>query len=131
MSASSAPAAGSIAIQLSEALERYQRDFEEMAESWVDTAHYRTVSSELQQIRTLKGALPGLSQEMADVLIRHVELVQAAWRAQIRHQGDAATEMKQLRQRHAASVEAMRRKCLQLSIAPRTDGGSVRPGLRR
>lgn len=131
MSASSAPAAGSIAIQLSEALERYQRDFEEMAESWVDTAHYRTVNSELQQIRTLKGALPELSQEMADVLIRHVELVQAAWKAQIRHQGDAATDMKRLRQRHAASVEAMRRKCLQLSVGPRADGASLRAGINR
>jgi hypothetical protein len=131
MSASSLPAAGTIAIQLSEALERYQRDFEELAESWVDTAHYRTVSSELQQIRTLKVSLPELSQEMADVLIRHAELVQAAWKAQIRHQGDAAIEMKQLRQRHAASVEAMRRKCLLLSAASRADGGFARPGLSR
>ena len=41
--------------------------------------------------------------------------------------------MKRLRQRHAASVEAMRRKCLLLSVAARADGalgtsGGVGPG---
>jgi hypothetical protein len=116
MSASSAPIPRTIACQLFEALERYQSDVGEMVESWGDTADFHIVTRELQDIRTMKGSLPGLSNEMAEVLIRHVELVQALWDSQSRPHADGIpVDLKRLRQRHATAVEAMRGKCRLLS----------------
>lgn len=105
----------SIASELAQALERYQHDFDEMVESWMDRAYYRAVSEELHDIRVMKGALPQLSEEMAEVLMRHVELVHAVWNAQIRPSPAATCEMKRLRHRHRAAVQALGRKCVELS----------------
>lgn len=101
-----------IASQLADALERYQRDFDEMVESRMDTPRYRAVTRELHDIRMMKGSLPDLSTEMAEVLIRHVELVHSVWNAQIRLPGDDFEKIKRLRNRHRSAVECMRRKCL-------------------
>ena len=118
MSASSVPALRAIASQLGQALQRYQYDFDEMVESRMDRCYYRAVTAELQDIRMMRGALPQLSDEMAEVLMRHVELVHSVWGAQIRPSEAAICEMKRLRQRHRAAVEAMGRKCLELSACP-------------
>jgi len=115
MSVSSAPIQRTVALQLAQALERYQLDFDAMVESWMETTHYRSVTRELHDIRMMKASLPQLSEEMAEVLIRHVELVHAIWNAQIRPTGDHSEEMKRLRTRHSTAVEAMRRKCVALS----------------
>ncbi|HSV34142.1 MAG TPA: hypothetical protein VLI46_01235 [Ramlibacter sp.] len=115
MSASSAPALRAIAFQLAQALDRYQQDFDDMAESRGDTGHYRQVTRELHDIRAMKGVLPQLSEEMAEVLLRHVELVHSVWDAQIRHAGEATDQTHRLRVRHRAAVDAMRRKCVALS----------------
>jgi hypothetical protein len=115
MSASSLPAIRTIASQLAVALERYQNDFDEMVESWMDRQYYRAVAAELQDIRMMRGALPQLSDEMSEVLIRHVELVHSVWTAQIKPSPAATCEMKRLRQQHRAAVEAMGRKCAELS----------------
>ncbi|NPC55717.1 hypothetical protein [Caenimonas soli] len=115
MSASSLPAIRTVASQLSQALERYQSDFDEMVESWMDRHCYQTVAAELHDIRMMKGALPQLSEEMADVLMGHVDMVHSVWNAQIRPSPDATFEMKRLRQRHRAAVEAMGRKCAEIS----------------
>ena len=115
MSASSFPAIRSIASQLAEALERYQGDFDEMVESRMDRCYYRAVSEELHDIRVMKGALPQLSEEMADMLMRHVELVHAVWTAQIRPSAAATYEVQRLRQRHRAAVQALGHKCAELS----------------
>jgi hypothetical protein len=52
---------------------------------------------------------------MADVLMRHVELVHAVWNAQIRPSAAATHEVKRLRQRHRAAVQALGHKCAELS----------------
>jgi hypothetical protein len=109
------PAMCSVASQLGQALQRYQYDFDEMVESHMDTSYYRAVTAELHDIRVMKGALPQLSYEMAEVLMRHVELVHSVWNTQIRPSPAATQEMKRLRQRHRAAVEALERKCRELS----------------
>lgn len=115
MSASAAPAMRTmIAFQLALALERYQHEFDEMVESRADAPHYRAVTRELQEIRVMRESLPQLSEEMAEVLVRHVQLVHVLWNGQARPRRDTAGEMKGLRQRHVAAVEAMRRKCVQI-----------------
>src|SRR5688572_4112863 len=111
MSASSAPALRTTAFELARALDRYQLDFDEMMESWMDAHHYRAVTRELHDIRLMRGSLPQLSGEMADVLIRHVELVHSAWNVQTRPSGEAPEQLKRLRERHRCAVDAMRRKC--------------------
>lgn len=115
MSASSLPATRTVASQLAQALARYQNDLDQMVESWMDREYQHTVAAELHDIRMMKGALPQLSDEMAEVLMRHVELVHSVWKAQIRPSPDATCEMKRLRQRHRAAVEAMGRKCVELA----------------
>lgn len=115
MSASSSPAVQTIAFQLEDALARYQQDFDELAESRMDPPRYRTITSELLEIRLMKASMPHLSSEMADVLIRHVELVLLLWDTAPEHT-DAA-QLARLRARHRLAVEAMRGKCR--AAAPR------------
>lgn len=104
-----------IASELLPALERYQHDFDEMVESWMDRNLYRCATRELQDIRMMRGSLPELTDEMAEILMRHVELVNAAWKVQIKPSDEATNELKRLRLRHRAAVEAMGRKCRALS----------------
>jgi predicted ATPase len=114
MSAPSLPATNAIASQLGQALQRYQYDFDEMVESHMDTPYYRAVTAEIHDISVMKRALPQLSNEVAEVLMRHVELVHSVWNSQIRPSAEADQEMKRLRQRHRAAVEALGRKCQEL-----------------
>jgi hypothetical protein len=111
MSASSEPALRTIAFELARALDRYQLDFDEMIESWMDAHHYRAVTRELHDIRLMRGSLPEVSGEMADVLIRHVELVHSVWKVHSRPSGETPEQLKRLRARHRCAVDAMRRKC--------------------
>jgi hypothetical protein len=119
MSASPAPALSAIALQLATALERYQLHVDEMVTFWMDRQMYSAVSHELDQIRLMKGALPKLSMEMVEVLIRHVELTNCVWNMHTRPSPDAAGELARLRAIHRTAVEAMREKCLKLHSGER------------
>jgi hypothetical protein len=112
MSASSAPAMRAVALQLAAALDRYQQDFDTMLGAGSDSVHYREVTRELHDIRQMKGSLPELSEEMADVLIRHVEMMHAVWNVQLHPSQAHQCNLRTLRLRHRQAVDAMRQACI-------------------
>ncbi len=111
MPATPAPALSVALSRIDDALDRYQRDFDEMMDSWLEAERYRAVTRELQDLRLLRESVPQLSEEMADLLIRHAETVHSIWHAQIRLHDGAPADIKPMRARHRCAVEAMRRKC--------------------
>jgi hypothetical protein len=119
MSASSAPAMRAVALQLAAALDRYQQDFDDMLGAGSDSIHYRQVTRELHDIRQMKGSLPELSEEMADVLIRHVETMHGVWNVQLHPSQSHLCNIRMLRFRHRQAVDAMRRACIAISAQGR------------
>jgi hypothetical protein len=119
MSASSAPAMRAVAIQLADALDRYQNDFDVMLGACMDSTHYRKVTTELHDIRRMKGSLPELSEEMADVLIRHVEMMHAVWNVQLHPSQAHLCNLRSLRFRHRQAVDKMRQACIALNAGGR------------
>ena len=116
MAAFQSPAFRAIASQLAQALETYQQHVDAMVESWMDWHLYGSVSRELDGIRHMRKALPAVSIEMVDVLVRHVELTCAIWETRVHRSGiPQGGELQRLRERHHAAVQAMREKCLKIA----------------
>lgn len=111
MSAFPASALDTVAMQLAVALDQYEDDVAAMADTWLDLDRYRQVSVEIEEIRALCSTLPQLSAPWAELLIAHAELIHGLWRLQFEHAAPAATGLAALRERHSASLAALRRRC--------------------
>jgi hypothetical protein len=96
------------------ALERYQASWDELVDRWFDRALCRATNAELAEIGKLIAALPQLSVEMTEVVMRHAQLLRALVRPvapQERIQQVAA-----LKRKHAEAVASIRRKCAGLFV---------------
>jgi hypothetical protein len=101
-----------VAFQLSAALESYQGHVDALMNPWRDHERYEAVNRRLREVRKLKGALPQLSVAMVEIVIAHVELMEALWDASRRMAGEEMGRLRMLRERHAAAVQSMRTQCL-------------------
>jgi hypothetical protein len=117
MSASYTPPITAIAFQLSAALERYQMLVDALANPSSQKAQYDLVSRVFDQVRMLKGALPELSVDMVEVLIRHVALMKALWLSASSAVNDDAVA--QARRNHSQAVDAMYEHCLRVFSRPK------------
>ncbi len=91
------------------ALERYQAVWNELIGACLDHRHGRAVDAELEHIRQLIAALPRLSADLAEVVMRHAQLLLALAKptaAQPKAAGVAA-----LRKKHSVAIEGIRSKC--------------------
>lgn len=96
------------------ALERYQASWDQLIDSWFDRERFKTVNAELDEIRKLAAALPQLSVDMVEVIMRHAQLLHALVRtAGSRH----AAQVTALRNKHLAAISAIRSKCTRLLAA--------------
>ena len=96
------------------ALERYQASWDQLIDSWFDRERFKTVNAELDEIRKLAAALPQLSVDMVEVIMRHAQLLHALVRtAGSRH----AAQVTALRDKHLAAVDTIKRKCTRLLAA--------------
>jgi hypothetical protein len=114
MSATQAPAVSAIAFQLSAALENYQMQIDALADPWSQRPQYDLVSRGLDQVRMLKGALPQLSVHMVEVVICHMELMNALCLASSRREAGDEPSLGSLRSKHRAAVAAMRERSLRV-----------------
>jgi hypothetical protein len=96
------------------ALERYQASWDQLIDSWFDRERFQAVNTELDEIRKLAAALPQLSVDMVEVIMRHAQLLHALVRAAGAPQ---AAPVMTLREKHQAAVAAIRDKCTRL-LAP-------------
>ena len=95
------------------ALERYQASWDQLIDSWFDRNRFQAVNAELDEIRKLAAALPQLSVDLMEVIMRHAQLLRALVRtAGAKH----AAQVTALRHKHQDAVEAIRCKCT-LSLA--------------
>ncbi len=93
------------------ALERYQASWDQLIETWFDRERFRTVNAELDEIRKLAAALPQLSVDMVEVIMRHAQLLHALVRtAGSRH----AAQVTALRDKHLAAVDTIKKKCTRM-----------------
>ena len=96
------------------ALERYQASWDQLIDSWFDRERFKTVNAELDEIRKLAAALPQLSVDMVEVIMRHAQLLHALVRtAGSRH----AAQVIALRDKHLTAINAIRGKCTRLLAA--------------
>jgi hypothetical protein len=96
------------------ALERYQASWDQLIESWFDRARFQAVNAELDEIRKLAAALPQLSADMMEVIMRHAQLL----RALVRSAGSQhAAQVAALRDKHKSAIETIHAKCTRL-LAP-------------
>lgn len=114
MSPHQAPGLTAIAFQLSAALESYQLHTDGLADPWSQREQYKLVSDSFDQVRMLKGALPELSVAMVEVLITHVELMQALWLASPGAVKRDDPALDALRAKHRRAVDTMRERCLRV-----------------
>lgn len=119
MSASHAPALDAIAFQLVASLEKYAADVGRMVDTWLDMDLYRDVSEQVEEIRLYSAALPAFSSAWVELLIAHAELVHSLWRLEFRENEAHYVKLKEVRSRHAESVERLQAACRRnLSHAP-------------
>jgi hypothetical protein len=110
MTATLRPAPSAIAFQLVGALESYQCDFEPLLDGHCTLERCRQVSRKLEELLTLKGALPQLSAQMVELLAYHTQLMQALWGV-VRL---PAARRAELQRRHREAMQALRAKCVRL-----------------
>ncbi len=96
------------------ALERYQASWDELVDRWYDRALCRVIDAELAEIRKLMLSLPQLSMDMAEVVMRHAQLLRALVRPVSSEHRRA--QVAALKRKHADAVAAIRRKCSDLFV---------------
>jgi len=92
------------------ALERYQASWDELLASLFDRDRCRAVNAELDHISKLMAALPQLSDDLVEVVMRHAQLLLALAKPtpdQPKNAGLAA-----LRKKHRTAIQSARIKCL-------------------
>ena len=97
------------------ALDRYQASWDQLVDRWFDRALCRAADAELDQIRQLIASLPQLSQHMAEVVMRHAQLLRALLRSVCDSERDA--QVAALKRKHSDAVAAIRRGCVELPAA--------------
>lgn len=103
-----------IALQLVAALEQYDRDTEDMIAAWPDLERYRTVSEQIEKIRTFSADVPMARVQWIELLIAHAELIHFLWRLQYGNQPAARAELGSVREHHGDCVRALRQRCQRL-----------------
>jgi len=114
MSASHAPVLDAITFQLLDALEKYDRDFARMVDTWLDMDLYGDVSDQVEAIRTYCGTLPELSVQWAELLIAHAELVHMLWRLRFEDSAHGRERLHAMRERHSNCIALLGARCRRL-----------------
>jgi hypothetical protein len=70
-------------VLVAAALERYQASWDEFLGSWFDRDRCLAVNAELDHLRKLMQALPRLSADLVEVVMRHAQLLLALGRGSV------------------------------------------------
>jgi hypothetical protein len=108
MSASQGRALHTIALQLLEALDPYERDIDALLRRWPDDGQFRRVWQHAEQIRLYSAALAAVRVQSTSVLIGQAELVRLLCRAQDAYEVGLGRDISQARAEHRDTVAALR-----------------------
>ena len=97
------------------ALERYQEAWEELVDRWFDAERFVRVNDELDDFRKLVAAMPQLSADLVEVVMRHAQVLRTLIKPA--SPMPRAAELAALREKHRAAIAAIRAKCVDL-LAP-------------
>jgi hypothetical protein len=97
-------------ILVAAALERYQASWDQLLGAWFDLDRCRAVNAELDHLRKLMVALPRLSGDMVEVVMRHAQLLLTLAKPTAPEPKTAA--LAALRQKHSSAIQSARGKCL-------------------
>ena len=103
-------------ILVAAALERYQASWDELLGSWFDRDRCRAVNAELDHLRKLMQALPRLSADWVEVVMRHAQLLLALAKPIPPEPKTAA--LAALRKKHSKAIQSARGKCLGKGVSP-------------
>ncbi len=103
-------------ILVAAALERYQASWDELLGSWFDRDRCRAVNAELDHLRKLMVALPRLSADWVEVVMRHAQLLLALAKPIPPEPKTAA--LAALRRKHSKAIQSARGKCLGEGVSP-------------
>jgi hypothetical protein len=98
------------------ALERYQASWDELLGSRFDRDRCRAVNAELDHLHKLMAALPRLSADLVEVVMRHAQLLLALAKPIPPEPKTAA--LAALRQKHSKAIQSARGKCLGEGVSP-------------
>ena len=98
------------------ALERYQASWDELLGAWFDRDRCRAVNAELDHLHKLMAALPRLSGDLVEVVMRHAQLLLALAKPIPSEPKTAAVAA--LRKKHRKAIQGARGKCLGEGISP-------------
>src|SRR6478672_1509646 len=91
-------------ILMAAALERYQASWDELLGSWFDRDRCRAVNAELDHVRKLMVALPRLSGDLVEVVMRHAQLLLALAKPIPSESKTAA--LAALRRKHSKAIQS-------------------------
>jgi hypothetical protein len=97
-------------ILVAAALERYQASWDDLLGSWFDRERCRAVNAELDHLHKLMQALPRLSADWVEVVMRHAQLLMAL--AKPIPPGPKTAALAALRKKHSKAIQSARGKCL-------------------
>jgi hypothetical protein len=101
-------------ILVAAALERYQASWDELLGSLFDPALCRAVDAELEHLRKLMAALPQLSENFVELVMRHAQLLLVIAKPTPAQPAGLAA----LRRKHATAIQDARGKCLGSGVVP-------------
>ncbi|GAC1608587.1 MAG: hypothetical protein NVS3B2_18090 [Ramlibacter sp.] len=97
-----------IAFRVAAVLEAYQQQLDTLASDWLNRPLYRKATAQLEELRSLLGALPQLAVDLVEVVVCHAKLLHLL-QAQA-----TGGDLSQLQLRQTDAVVALRRKTLRL-----------------
>jgi hypothetical protein len=115
MSASSTSVFDAVALQLLEALQRYEETIAGMLGSWPELERYRESTESIERIRMYSSSLPQVRAQCVELLIAHAELVHFLWRAQ---RSGSREDIDSVRARHGHAVTMLRERCVRVVTHP-------------
>jgi hypothetical protein len=101
-----------IAFKVVAILEAYQLHIERLAADWRNRSLYRIVAAQLDQLRSLLGALPQLAVDMVEITLCHGQLLR------VLQSQEARGDVSQLQVRQTDAVTSLHRKIVRLLSQP-------------
>ncbi|RYF13853.1 MAG: hypothetical protein EOO30_20075 [Comamonadaceae bacterium] len=115
MTGSECQATQAAATEVEAALDAYERHVRRLVRTWLDMDLYRTVSAEIDDLRSCCAALPQLSTCWVALLISHADLVHCLWRSSQAGERVSREELQHRLEEHLDCIHALADRSHQLA----------------
>lgn len=101
-----------IAFKVAAILDAYQLHIERLAADWRNLSLYRIVAAQIDELRSLLGALPQLAVDMVEIIVGHAQLLR------VLQSQERRSDVSQLQVRQTDAVTSLYRKIVRLLCQP-------------